>query len=331
MGKINLKDIAERSGVSISTVSRVINDPDQVNIETREAVYQVMRELGYRRSLKKNENRQGKGAVALITSHSDSEFFMDFIIALQQELASRNLYPLLIDTREEESLSLFLSRNSSWADLVDAAIVFFCHIDEIARDFFKEHNIPVAAVHTRCPYFYAVMNNDYMGGYDAASFLWNKGYRSFGMVYWREDQFDRKSMDRKLGFLRFLEEKGIPFSEQKQLQYSDISLEGGYRATAALLERYSPDAVFYACDTMAIGGMEYCREKGISIPEEVALMGFDDIRMAEAMNLSTMNQFIPAKARSVSNHILQALEGALPGEFPEEVTITPIVVERQTS
>ena len=143
MGKINLKDIAGRSGFSISTVSRVINDPDQVNIQTRETVYQAMRELGYRRSLKKNESQKGKGAVALITSHSDSEFFMDFIIALQQEMASRNLFPLLIDTREEESLSLFLSRNSSWADLVDAAIVFFCRIDEIARIFSKNTVFPL--------------------------------------------------------------------------------------------------------------------------------------------------------------------------------------------
>ena len=79
------------------------------------------------------------------------------------------------------------------------------------------------------------------------------------------------------------------------------------------------------------GGMEYCREKGFSLPGDIALMGFDDIRMAEAMNLSTMNQFIPAKARSVAGHILQALDGNLPGEFPEEVTISPIVVERQTS
>ena len=169
------------------------------------------------------------------------------------------------------------------------------------------------------------MNNDYMGGYDAASFLWNKGYRSFGMVYWREDQFDRKSMDRKLGFLRFLEEEGIPFSENEQIEYSDISLEGGYKATAALLERYRPDAVFYACDTMAIGGMEYCREKGISIPGEVALMGFDDIRMAEAMNLSTMNQFISAKARSVSAHILKALEGELLEKFPKKSQLLPLL------
>ena len=254
MGKINLKDIADRSGVSISTVSRVINDPDQVQFQTRESVYRSMRELGYKPSLKKNEKKNGKGAIALITSHSDSEFFMDFIIALQQELSSRDLYPLLIDTGEEENLSLFLNRNSNWVDLVDAAIVLFCTIDEIARDFFKENNIPVAAVHTRCPYFYTVMNNDYMGGYDAASYLWSKGHRKFGMVYWKDDQYDKKSLDRKLGFLRFLEEKEIPFNPIEQLEYSDISLEGGYRATESLLNRYKPDAVFYACDTMAIGG-----------------------------------------------------------------------------
>ena len=256
---------------------------------------------------------------------------MDFIIALQKELSTHNLYPLLIDTGEESSLSEFLNRNSSWADLVDAAVVFFCTIDEAARNFFREMNLPVAAVHTRCPYFYTVMNNDYMGGYDAAAYLWGRGYRQFGLIYWGENRYDSKSMDRKMGFLRYLEERGIPFDSSLQLEMSDISLKGGYEATEKLLSRFSPDAVFYACDTMAIGGMEYCREKGLSLPEDLALMGFDDIRMARALKLSTMNQFIPAKARSVTNHLIQALEGAPPPEIPEEITITPIVVERQTT
>lgn len=330
MGKINLKDIAGKSGVSISTVSRVINDPEQVQVQTRDSVYQAMRELGYKPSLKTDPAKNGGGAIALITSHKDSEFFMDFTMALQDKLSGHKLYPLLIDTRGKASLSDFIAGNSDWVNLVDAVIVFYCEIDETARDFFKSRNLPVVTVHSRCPYFFSVMNNDYLGGYDTAAYLWGRGYRKFGMVYWNTLK-DEKSRDRKIGFCKFLEEKNTPLNEEVQLVLGDMSIEGGVRATEQLLSGYKPDVIFYACDTMAIGGMEYCRETGVRIPEDLALMGFDDIRMAEAMNLTTMKQFIPAKARTVSNHIIEALNGAVPSEFPEEVTITPVVVERKTT
>ncbi len=330
MGKINLKDIAEECGVSISTVSRVINDPDQVQAGTRENVYKAMRDLGYKPSLKTETGKQGHGAVALITSCSGSEFFTDFMIALQDEFSRHNLYPLLIDTRGELSLSAFIGRNSSWVNLVDAAIVFYCQIDELARDFLKEHNLPTAVVHNRCPYFYSIMNNDYLGGYDAAAYLWDKGYRRFSLIDWDKKEED-KSGGRKAGFFQFLKEKDIDPDKDIRQQTERISMEGGYKATERLLEKGRPDVVFYACDTMAMGGIEYCREQGIRIPEDLAIMGFDDIRMAEAMNLTTMKQFISSKARSVSRHILDGLNGAIPPEFPEEVTITPIVVERKTT
>jgi len=330
MGKISLKDIAGKSGVSISTVSRVINDPEQVQLQTRDAVYQAMRDLGYKPSLKTDLTKKGSGAIAMISSYKDSEFFMDFTMALQDELSRHKLYPLLIDTRGNNSLSDFIAGNNDWVNLVDGAIVFYCEIDLAARDFFHTRNLPVVTVHNRCPYFFSVMNNDYLGGYDTADYLWGKGYRKFGMVYWNTLK-DEKSRDRKIGFCKFLEEKNMPLNEEEQLVLGDMTMEGGARATEQLLFRYKADVIFYACDTMAIGGMEYCREKHIRIPEDLGIMGFDDIRMAEAMNLTTMKQFIPAKARSVSNHITDAIKGVVPSEFPEEVTFTPVVVERKTT
>ena len=330
MGKINLKDIAEECGVSISTVSRVINDPDQVQITTRDTVYKAMRDLGYKPSLKSGKGKQGQGAIALITSCTGSEFFTDFMIALKDEFALDNRYILLIDTKGELSLSAFTGRNSSWVDLVDSVIVFYCQIDELARDFLKEHNLPTAVVHSRCPYFYSIMNNDYLGGYDAAAYLWNKGCRRFSLIDWNRIEGD-KSRDRKTGFFQFLREKGVDPDTDVLYQTARMTMDGGYSATEKILEKGQPDAVFYTCDTMAMGGIEYCREKGIRIPGDLSIMGFDDIRMAEAMNLTTMKQFISAKARSVSRHILDRLNGAVPPEFPEEVTITPVVVERKTT
>jgi DNA-binding LacI/PurR family transcriptional regulator len=86
---------------------------------------------------------------------------------------------------------------------------------------------------------------------------------------------------------------------------------------------------------MAMGGLELCRERGIAVPGDLALMGFDDIRMAAPLNLPTMKQFIPAKARAVTDHLIRCRDDLFPGshaeEYPGELTMTPVLVERLTT
>jgi len=329
MGKTNLKDIAELAGVSISTVSRVINDPEQVQTKTREAVYGAMRTLGYQPALKTASPGSRKGAVAIIIPTLDNEFIMDFIVAMEKELEGESLYPLLVNTRDELSLSAFLKKDTSWVEMTEAAVVLSISIDEQAKRFLEENNIPAATVHERCSCYYSVLNNNYLGGFDAAEYLWGKGYRNIGVVHWTGIE-DSPQGDRLTGFLTALEKKGIS-GDGIPRETDLLTLRGGYAATERLLRRSKPDALFYTCDIMAIGGLEYCREKNIRIPEDLAVMGFDDIRMSEAMNLTTMRQFIDAKARAVATHLLGRRRGEVPGEFPEEITITPVVVERQTT
>ena len=323
-----MKEIARLSGVSISTVSRVVNEPEQVNAETREAVYKVMRELDYKPGFKSSAPGE-KGVLGIVTPYLQTEFAMDLIISLEEELTAHSIYPLLVHTRDEISLSTFLSRDSRWTDLVDMAVLVNMEVDERAHAFLKDKNIHCATVHSRCPHYYSVLNNNYLGGFDAAEYLWNRGYRQPAVVRWG-DECAGSQGDRVTGFLKSFEEKGIS-PDLIPCESSVMRTAGGAACTERLLNSNKPDVLFFTSDTMAIGGIEYCRERGIRIPRDIAIMGFDDIRMASSMNLTTMKQFIPAKARSVVDHLISIRSSVLPPEYPEEVTMTPVLVERQTT
>ncbi|MDC7239842.1 MAG: LacI family DNA-binding transcriptional regulator [Spirochaetales bacterium] len=328
MARINLKDIARLAGVSISTVSRVVNGPEQVNPATRERVYEAMRELGYQPGFP-SIRREKPRILALVTPMLDSEFITDLTIALEKELHPHMIYPLLVNTEEENSLSVALSRDSSWVDLADMAVLVTMEIDDRAHEYLNERGLPFAAVHSRCARSFSVMNNNYLGGYDAASYLWSKGYRKIGVVRWSEVNRSFQE-DRLTGFYTRLEELGVSRDSVPE-EESALSIAGGAACTRRILRDHDCDALFYSCDTMAIGGIEYCHKQRIAIPDDLALMGFDDIRMAASLNLTTMKQFISAKARSVADYLIGRSRENPPAEFPEEITITPVVVERQTT
>lgn len=328
MGKINLKDIARLSEVSITTVSRVLNDPEHVNTATRERVYRVMRELDYQvgfPSLLKEKPR----ILALVTPILESEFITDFIISLEKELHPNNIYPLLVHTEDEFDLSSFLIKDNSWVSLADMAVIVTMDIDDRAHSYLKERGLPFGAVHSRCSHTFSVMNNNYLGGYDAAGYLWNKGYRKIGVIRWIGESVSFQD-DRLTGFKRKLEELGI-HRENIPEEESSLTIAGGAGATRRILNEHDCEALFYTSDTMAIGGIEYCHKMKIAIPDELALMGFDDIRMAASLNLTTMKQFIPAKARAIADYLVNRSRMNPPPEYPEEMTITPVLVERQTT
>jgi len=334
MAKIPLKEIAHRANVSISTVSRVVSNPDMVQLDTRQKVFLAMEQLGYRLPVKGRPRGRGKGAIAVIIPAIDSEFFHEFLTELQKELTPLGMYTLLIDTQNQYDLSEFLEQDSGWTALVDGIICFYCTVDQRAHRFLMEKGLPVAIVHNRCPYYFSVMNNDYLGGFDAGAHLWERGYRKLGIVAFDSTEAD-KERDRINGFNAFLQSRkridDTLMYDECPIWIEEVSMEGGYRATALALAADQFQALFYLSDTMAIGGMEYCREHGISIPGQLAILGYDDLHLAKAMNLTTMKQFIPDQAKAVVDYLIKSIENPIPDSQPGELTFTPVVVPRSTT
>ncbi len=335
MAKIPLKEIAKKAQVSISTTSRVLSNPHIVHLDTRLRVFKAMEELGYQVPVKGKPRGRGKGAVALVTPVIHSEFFLEFLTELQDGLTPLGLYPLVVDTRNQYDLGSFLEQDAGWTALVDGVICFFSTIDLRTHQYFLEKGLPLALIHSRCPYYFSVMNNDYLGGYDGAAFLWKRGYRNIGLVSFDPAKSD-KFRDRVNGVKAFFQNQQTASMEQEPFSDTDIwiesmSMEGGFKAIERALEKKAYDALFFLTDTMAVGGMEYCRNRGISIPKELAILGYDDLHIAKALNISTMNQFIPDQARAVTNYLKTYFENPIPRNQAGEITLTPVVIPRSTT
>ena len=90
-----------------------------------------------------------------------------------------------------------------------------------------------------------------------------------------------------------------------------------------MFSKYRPDAIFYACDTMAFGGYKYLYENNISIPEDIGIVGFDDLKFASVIGLTTMNQFIDSKAKIAISYLLDRLSGKIQTPQEEEICVTP--------
>ncbi len=113
--------------------------------------------------------------------------------------------------------------------------------------------------------------------------------------------------------------------------FAPLSVGGGYEATKNLLKREKPDAIFYACDSMAYGGYKYFKEKSILVPQDIGIMGFDDYEMSSIMGLTTMKQFIGVKTKMAVNYLLDRLSGRLKNPHAEEICITPKLIIRSST
>ena len=163
---------------------------------------------------------------------------------------------------------------------------------------------------------------------EAVQFLIDRGYQKIAFIGWKPD--DDHLTDRFQGYKNALEKAHQSFDINK-VSFDTLSIDGGYNATSELFSRYRPDAIFYACDTMAFGGYKYLREKNISIPKEIGIVGFDDLKFASVIGLTTMNQFIDVKAKIAISYLLDRFSGEICTPQEEEICVTPQLCIRNST
>jgi len=326
--KVTIEKIARYAGVSPSTVSRALNQPELVKARTRENVYEAVEELKYVPPAVKHEGTAKTAVIGLAVPDIKLSFVGELIRDIQLELSSTSCDLLLIDMKGERRVSLFFTRNSFYRKKIDAVIIFSAILDEGGVNFFNSVNIPVVLMQSRSGAAKSISTNNFLGGHDATEYLLSRGYRKIGFVGWNYQ--DDRLMGRFNGYRSALEKAGIEFQESMAC-YDTIDVEGGYKATERLLEGFKPDAVFYSCDAMAAGGLKFFRTHNFKVPDEVGVMGFDNIELASALGLTTMKQFIREKARMAISYLMDRLSGNSRKLLNEEICITPRVVIRETT
>lgn len=288
MGEVTIKDIAEHTGVSYATVSRTLNHLSGVSPATREKVLAAADEMGYRpnihaRSLKTNKTN----SIALLLPDISNPFFADIAYAVDAYAFSNGYTTILCNSNwnvEIESKHLEQIRNQR----VDGII--YKPAGRFPQDL---TGMSVPSVIISCipgeNVNYIEVDN-FKGGQKAADHLIECGYRHFAFI--GGNQESQSNSNRINGYCSRLRERGKEISSEHIL-YGDFSLESGYKMARKLFaDAPQTDGIFCGNDVIALGVQQYLMEINKKIPEEVGVVGFDDILIAglPQIQMTTVSQ-----------------------------------------
>ncbi|MBS3791664.1 LacI family DNA-binding transcriptional regulator [Candidatus Bipolaricaulota bacterium] len=285
--EVTIMDVAEAAGVSPSTVSRVINDSAPVSESTRSKVVKAVDDLGYRPNKFAHALRKQTSEVfGVIVPDISNPFFSTLIRGAEDRFHENDLSLIICDTKgeldkEQRNVEMLIKER------VDGAIVTSAEgeVDGIYRLF--EEGIPVIAV-DREPTsreITAVLTDDEGSGVQATQHLMEKGCRRIGFI--RGPSGISTAEKRFAGYRKSLEESGKTFKPELVAQ-GDFTFEGGKRAFEELVRLNGreelPDGIVVANDMMAVGVIRKAEELGIEVPEDLAIVGFDDILLSRLIN-----------------------------------------------
>ncbi|WZL78249.1 LacI family DNA-binding transcriptional regulator [Eubacteriales bacterium mix99] len=279
---VGIKDVARRAGVSASTVSNVLNHKKNVGKETREKVLKICEELSYHPNAAGKGLKSGKSNTILFDfSDFDRSFYLKIIHGIS-DYANANDFDLIICT--EKACDKFMNKS-----LTGGSIILNRKMRNEDLLHFANADYPIVVLDRIIdyPYIKSVVVNNYEPMYELIQEVVDRGYRSFGYIGGPEDTADNK--ERYQAFSDVLCANHILF-QQKSYFHGDYREKSGYNAARILMfSRELPDCLVCANDNMAIGAMKAFRENGIHVPEDIAITGFDNCDLAEAMDLTTVS------------------------------------------
>lgn len=320
--KPTIEDVAKAAGVSTATVSRILNGvPNKASAETAARVHATVERLGYRPvQVGRSLSTMRSALVALLTPDNRNAFCASIADAVQRAINATGNAMILCNTREDpETQDAYIEDMRS--HLV-AAIILLGAVDTAGLRALLEEGPPVVFVNRKCPIaarrpFVGIDN--YAAGRDVACHFAERGYRDCAVLH--GPLFSSASRERFLGFSEGLHEAGIALRKGSVIA-CDPTMEAGYERSARLFVKgRRPRAIFCGNDPIAYGVYRRCREMGLSVPDQVALFGFDDNPLNEwlAPWLSTVHVPPAEMGRWVGKIVSDLLAG-------DTVSAKPVLV-----
>ncbi|MGD2048499.1 MAG: LacI family DNA-binding transcriptional regulator, partial [Chloroflexota bacterium] len=331
MSPATIRDVARSAGVSIATVSRVLNDSPAVRSATREKVLAAMEELDYVPNLTARRLSLGRTltigiALPFLTLPSFTERLRGVQFALADSEYDLALFSAEVPQKIESCLNNLLGQSR-----VDGAIIVSIQLngDQIER--LQQRKIPVVLIDAQHPNMNMVYIDDVAGGRMATQHLIDLGHRRIGFLSdYLENPFDFVSMrHRYKGYRQALEEADIEFNPNYQQEGALGGREAYQKAVHLLTLPERPTAIFAASDTHAIGVLKAAQDLSIKIPEELSVIGYDDIRDAEYLNLTTIRQHLFEIGVEGANMLLNTLR--TPNGLPRKLQLPTQLVVRGTT
>lgn len=324
-------DVARQAGVSIATVSRVLNSPERVSESTRQKVMAAIDALGF---VPKAEARaramQSTGRIGVITPFFTSPSFVDRLRGIASALANSR-YELVIYTVDSMArLQGYLSTLPITGN-VDGLILLSLPLAEDAAQRLLSSQIQTVLVEQIHPRFSSIVVQDRIGGRLAAQHLVSLGHRRCAYVYFGQhpEYAIHPEIDRLAGFREVLAEHGLSLPDA-YIKYLPVSRVGIKEKLCELFELPEPPtAIFAPADDLAIRVIHRARELGVHTPRDISVIGFDGIDIAEHVDLTTIDQSLVRSGELAVELLLARL--AEPSRPPQQIRIQLHLVERGTT
>jgi LacI family transcriptional regulator len=324
-------DVAKLAGVSITTVSRMLNDSDKVNSETRKRVLASIDALGF---VPKAEARaramQRNGRIGVITPFFTAPSFIQRLRGIAGALSPKNFELVIYTVESTDQLHRYLSTLPLTGNL-DGLIVLSLQIDDDEAQRLVDHSLPTVLIEFPHPNLNCVEIDNVAGGRIAANYLLHKGHHR--VAFLGDTDLPEYSIHpvslRLTGFRQALKESGVDLPDVlvRLAPYTQEQTRQVARELLSLPE--PPTAIFAATDFQALGVLKAAHHLNVRVPEDLAVLGFDDLDMAEYAELTTICQHLDESGKLAVEILLAQLESS--SSLPRRVQIPLNIIERQTA
>jgi len=329
---VTIYDVATRAGVSISTVSQTLNRPERVNAATRERVLDAIDELGFvPKATAVSHARRGVGRIGVFAPFTSYDSYRRRLMGVLSESDGTATDIVIYDHVSAAATMSPLLRTLPVTGRLDGLLIMGLPLDDALAQHLITRRLPTVLVDSRRPEFSTVDVDDEEGGAIIARHLLSRGHTSFAFVQEPQQSFAFVSQGqrRNTGFLRVLAEAGLGQDRvHTVLVRNDIA--GGHEALNLILAQSPrPTAVFAHHDLLAAGLLLQCRRRGVDVPGELAIVGFDDNSIAEAAGLTTVRQPLEESGTIGARLLAQLIAGT--STAVQRITLGLELVVRDTT
>ncbi len=290
---VTIKDVAKRAGVSISTVSRVINNSKPVSNEIRQKVLKIIEETGYAPNPVARSLVMKKSQLIGVVVPDISNFFIGEILSGIEEIGKMYGYDILLCSTYGDLSQEIRYLNLLRAKQVEGIVLMTWNLQEDLVNCISNMDIPVVLINRNTSKLLipSVSIDNFKAAYEMTCYLIKNGHQKIAFIRSNLDD-DTFGLEQYQGYKQALDEHGIKMDE-KLVKYGSFKLEKGYEIVNEFIhEKNLPTAIFATSDATAIGALNCLLDKGYRVPEDVSVVGFNDIKLASIIrpNLTTIHQ-----------------------------------------
>ncbi|MCX7698873.1 MAG: LacI family transcriptional regulator [Candidatus Goldbacteria bacterium] len=314
--RVTIKDVAKKVGVTPATVSMVINNNPKISQKTREKVLEAIKEMNYHpnyigRSLVKGKTNN----IGVVASFFASLFALESVRGIEQVLRNTQYNLILYSTRGLEEKEADLLQRIYYERRADGLIIISLKADPKIIEDFKREGVPVVFIEELVEGAPTVKFNNIKGAFLATEYLIKKGRKNIALVVGEKGL---NAEERIKGYKEALNKYGIPYNEDNVINVLNYSFEEGEEILDIILEKDNKiDGIFCgAGDITAIGIMDAAKNKGVRIPDDIGIVGYDDVYISNLTtpSLTTVRQPIMQMGMRSFELLLEMLEGKTDSE-----------------